>query len=161
MATSISAVEASQPERLASAAADVGHMASQLDHLITMQRDSIAELRDGWTGEAADAAVARGEQNLATQEALRDKLQTLQGVLASGGGQLNSARTALLDMVGELRGQGWEISDDGVTTPPPNLSEAFRSVPQAYTLMIQRLLETYDVIDDETAGGFPIFEPGG
>lgn len=144
-----------------SAAADVGAMASQLDHLITMQRGSIAELRDGWTGEAADAAIARGEQNLATQEALRDKLQTLQGVLASGGGQLDSARTALLDMVGELRGQGWEISDDGVTTPPPNLSEAFRSVPQAYTLLIQRLLETYDVIDDETAGGFPVFEPGG
>ncbi|WP_333894617.1 hypothetical protein [Mycolicibacterium gadium] len=161
MATSISAVEASQPGRLVSAAADVGAMAAQLDHLITVQRDSIAELRDGWTGGAADAAIARGEQNLATQEALRDKLQTLQGVLASGGGQLNSARTALLDMVGELRGQGWEISDDGVAAPPPNLSEAFRSVPQAYTLMIRRLLETYDLIDDETAESFPIFEPGG
>lgn len=161
VATSISAVEASQPERLVSAAADVGAMASQLDNLITMQRESLAELRDGWTGGAADAAIARGEQNLTVQEALRDRLHTLQGVLASGGGQLNSARTALLDMVGELRGQGWEISDDGVTTPPPNLSEAFRSVPQAYTLMIQRLLETYAVIDDETADGFPIFEPGG
>ncbi|MBY0288002.1 MAG: hypothetical protein K2X52_12725 [Mycobacteriaceae bacterium] len=161
MATSISAVEASQPERVVAAAADVGAMASQLDDLITMQRGSIAELRDGWTGGAADAAIARGEQNLAVQEALRDKLHALQGVLATGGGQLDSARTALLDMVGELRGQGWEISDEGVTTAPPNLSEAFRSVPQAYTLMIQRLLETYDVIDGETAGRFPIFEPGG
>lgn len=136
-------------------------MASQLDRLIATQRDSVAELRAGWTGTAADAAIARGEQTLATQEALRDKLQTLHGVLASGGGQLNSARTALLDMVAELRGQGWQISDDGVATPPPNLSDAFRSVPQAYTLMMQKLLRTYVVIDDETAGRFPSFEPGG
>jgi hypothetical protein len=161
VATSISAVEASQPERLVSAAADVGAMALQLDNLIATQRDSIAQLRDGWTGEAADTALARAAENLTVQEALRDKLQTLQGVLASGGQQLDSARTVLLDMVGELRGQGWEISDDGVAAPPPTLSEAFRSVPQAYTLLIQRLLETYDVIDNETAGSFPLFEPGG
>lgn len=161
VAISISAVEASQPDRLIAAAAEVGAMASQLDSLITTQRASVAELREGWSGSAADAAIARGEQNLANQEALRDRLQILQGVLSSGGGQLNSARTALLDMVGELRGQGWHITDDGVTTPPPNLSEAFRSFPQAYTLMIQKLLRTYDVIDDDTASRFPIFEPGG
>ena len=161
VATSISAVEASQPDRLVAAATEVSAMASQLDRLITRQRDSITELREGWSGSAADAAIARGEQNLATQEALRDRLQTLQGVLSSGGGQLNSARTALLDMVGGLRSQGWQISDDGVTTPPPNLSEAFRSFPQAYTQMIQKLLKTYGVIDDATAARFPIFEPGG
>ena len=161
VAISISAVEASQPDRLLSAATEVGTMASQLDSLIATQRDSVTELREGWSGSAADAAIARAELNLATQEALRDKLQTLQGVLSSGGGQLTSARTALLDMVGELRGQGWQISDDGVTTPPPTLPEVFRSYPQAYTLMIQKLLRTYDVIDDDTAGRFPIFEPGG
>lgn len=161
MAISISAVEASQPDRLITAAAEVGTMASQLDSLIASQRDSVAELRKSWSGSAADAAIARGEQNLANQEALREKLQTLQRVLSSGGGQLNSARTALLDMVGALRGQGWQITDDGVTTPPPNLSEVFRSYPQAYTLMIQKLLRTFDVIDDDTAGRFPIFEPGG
>ena len=161
MATSISAVEASQPARLVDAAAEVGAMALRLDSLIETQRGSVAALRDGWTGDAADAAVARGEQNLAVQETLRDDLQALQDVLSSGGGQLNSARTALLDMVGGLRSQGWEISDDGVATPPPNLSEAFRSVPQAYTLMLQKLLRTYAVIDEETAGRFPVFEPGG
>jgi len=161
VATSISAVEASQPARLVDAADEVGAMASQLDRLVEIQRGSLGELRDGWTGDAADAAVARGEQNLATQETLRDNLQTLQGVLSSGGGQLNSARRALLDMVGNLRGQGWQISDDGVATAPPNLSEAFRSFPQAYTLMMQKLLNTYEVIDNETAGRFPLFEPGG
>ncbi|MFI5506051.1 WXG100 family type VII secretion target [Mycobacterium sp. NPDC051804] len=161
MATSISAVEASQPARLVDAAAEVGAMASRLESLIDTQRGTLAELRNGWTGEAADAAIARGEQNLAVQETLRGKLQTLHDVLSSGGGQLNSARTALLDMVSGLRSQGWEISDDGVATPPPNLSEAFRSVPQAYTLMMQKLLTTYAVIDDETAGRFPVFEPGG
>lgn len=161
VAISISAVEASQPDRLLAAADEVGTMASQLDSLITTQRDSVTELREGWSGSAADAAIARGEQNLAKQEALRDKLQTLQGVLASGGGQLNSARTALLDMVSELRGQGWQITDDGVTTPPPYLSEAFHSFPRAYTLMLQKLLRAYAAIDDDTAGRFPIFEPGG
>lgn len=161
MAVSISAVEASQPARLVNAAADVGAMASRLDSLIETQREAVAELRDGWTGVAADAAIARGEQNLASQEALRDTLKALQGVLFSGGGQLDSARTALLNMVGGLRAQGWQISDDGVATPPPTLSEAFRSVPQAYTLMMQKLLRTIALIDDETAGRFPSFEPGG
>lgn len=161
MATSISAVEASQPERLVSAATEVGAQATQLDNLITTQRASVNKLRDGWSGSAADEAIARGEQNLALQEALRDKLQTLQRVLSSGGGQLDSARSALLDMVGQLRGQGWQISDDGIATPPSYLSEAFRSYPQAYTLLIQKLLKTYDRIDSETAGSFPAFDEWG
>jgi len=156
--TSISAVEASQPERLVTAAAEVGTQAAQLDNLIAAQRDSVNRLREAWSGSAADAAIARGEQNLATQEALRDKLQTLQGVLSSGGGQLGSARTALLDMVGQLQGQGWQISDDGVAAPPPNLPEVFRSVPQAYSLMIQKLLKAYDSIDSDTADSVPAFD---
>ena len=144
-----------------SAAAEVGTRTAQLDNLITTQRESVNKLRDGWSGIAANAAVARGEQNLAHQETLRNKLQTLQSVLASGGGQLGSTRTALLDMVGQLRGQGWQVSDDGVATPPPNMPEVFRSYPQAYTQMLQRLLKTFDGIDGETAGRFPTFDETG
>jgi uncharacterized protein YukE len=158
VATSISAVEASRPDRLVSAAADVGAQTAQLDSLISAQRESVVKLREGWSGSAADAAVSRAEQNLAGQEALRDKLQALQGVLATGGGQLDSTRTALLDMVESLRSHGWQISDDGVATPPPNLPDVFRSFPHAYTLMIRRLLQTYDGIDGDTAGRVPTFD---
>jgi hypothetical protein len=73
VATSISAVEASQPERLVSAATEVGARATQLDNLISTQRETVDKLRAGWSGSAANAAIARGEHNLATQEALRDK----------------------------------------------------------------------------------------
>jgi uncharacterized protein YukE len=159
--TSISAVAASQPERLVTAAAEVGTQAAQLDNLIATQRDSVNKLREGWSGPAADEALVRGEQNLASQEELRDKLQTLQAVLSAGGGQLSSARTALLDLVGQLQGQGWQVSDDGVTAAPPNLSAAFRSFPQAYTLLIQKLLKSYDSIDSATAGNFPAFDEWG
>jgi uncharacterized protein YukE len=159
VASSISAVEASQPERLVSAAADVGARAGQLDSLIETQRRSMSELRTGWSGTAADAALARGERDLAKQESVRDKLRTLNSALESGGGQLGSTRTALLDMVNSLRGQGWQISDDGVATPPANLNEVFRSYPLAYTTMIQRLLQTFDSIDRDTAGKFPTFDP--
>jgi hypothetical protein len=158
VATSISAVEASQPGRLLSAADEVGAQLSQLTSLIATQRDAVTQLRDGWSGQAADAAIARAVQHLANQEALRDQMQILQDVLTSGGGQLDSARSALLDMVSQLRGQGWDISDDGVATAPPYLSEVFHSFPQAYTQLIQKLLETYDVIDDETAGRLPTFD---
>lgn len=161
VATSISAVEASQPERLVSAAADVGARTAQLDSLIAAQRESVSKLREGWSGTAANAAISRGERNLASQEVLRDKLQTLQGVMATGGDQLGSTRTALLDMVGQLRSQGWQVSDDGLATPPPNLPEVFRSYPQAYTQLIQRLLKTYDGIDSDTAGKFPTFDDKG
>jgi len=161
VATSISAVGASQPEHLVSAAAELGTRAAQLDTLIQTQRESIDKLRERWSGTAAAAAISRGEQNLAIQEALRDKLQTLQVVMVTGGGQLASTRIALLDMVGQLQGQGWQISDDGVATPPPNLPDVFRSYPQAYTQMIQRLLKTYDVIDGATASRFPTFDETG
>jgi uncharacterized protein YukE len=161
VASSISAVEASQPERLVSAAADVGAQTEQLDSLISTQRAAVNKLREEWSGSAGDAAVSRGERNLASQEALRDKLQTLHGVLASGGGQLRSTRTALLDMVGSLQSQGWQISDDGEATPPPNLPEVFHSFPHAYTLMIRRLLTTYDGIDGDTADRVPTFDENG
>jgi uncharacterized protein YukE len=161
VAISISAVEASQPERLVSAAIEIGARTAQLDSLISTQRESVNKLREGWSGSAANAALARGQQNLASQEALREKLQTLQGVLATGGGRLSSARTALLDMVVQLRSQGWQISDEGVATPPPTLPEVFRSYPQAYTQMIQRLLKTYDGIDGDTAGRVPTFDEDG
>ncbi len=161
MATTISAVEASQPERLVSAAADVAAQTARLDTLISAQRESVNTLREGWSGDAADAAIARGEQHLVGQEALRDKLRTLQEVLATGGGQLHSTRIALLEMVEQLRSQGWQISDDGVATPPPSLHGVFHSYPQAYTLMLRRLLETYDDIDGVTAGRVPTFDDGG
>jgi hypothetical protein len=59
--------------------------------------------------------------------------------------------------VDSLRSQGWQVSDDGVATPPPELPPALKGTAPAWTSIVQRLLTTFDDIDRQTAGNFPKF----
>ena len=59
MAVTIPQVEASSPDTLTQAGADLGHKATGLADRISRQRSAIARLRIGWQGSASDAAVAK------------------------------------------------------------------------------------------------------
>ena len=93
----------------------------------------------------------------AKQTGLRDRLTQAQQVLQAGGTHLAQARAAILGIVNSLRGQGWQVSDSGVATPPSNLPPVFKSTAAAWTAIVQKLLTTFGQIDAQTAGNLPKF----
>jgi uncharacterized protein YukE len=156
---SVSLVEATRPEELTSAATNLGGKVAQLNSTIDAQRTAVRDLQGGWQGTAADAALARAERDLAKQTGFRDRLQQAQRVLQTGGTYLGQAKGALVGIVNTLRSQGWQVSDDGVATPPPTLPPVLKNTAQAWTAAVQRLLTLFSEIDKQTAGSLPKFSP--
>jgi uncharacterized protein YukE len=156
---SVSVVEATRPEELTSAATNLGGKVAQLNSTIEAQRTAVRDLKGGWQGTAADAALARAERDLAKQTGFRDRLQQAQRALQTGGTYLGQAKGALVGIVNTLRAQGWQVSDDGVATPPPTLPPVLKNTAQAWTAAVQRLLTLFGEIDKQTAGSLPQFSP--
>jgi uncharacterized protein YukE len=159
MAVSVSVVEATRPEELTTAATNLGGKVAQVNSTIEAQRTAVRDLKGGWQGAAADAALARAERDLAKQTGFRDRLQQGQRALQTGGTYLGQAKGALVGIVNTLRSQGWQVSDDGVATPPPTLPPVLKSTAQAWTAAVQRLLTLFGEIDKHTAGSLPKFSP--
>lgn len=150
MSVTVSTVQASRPEQLTTAAADLGGRISALDAVMASQRQALADLRASWQGQAASAAVAKAEQNLNRQEELRARLSALRQALQSGGTQLSFTRSGLLGVVEMLRGTGWQVADDGTATPPP-FAPILRLVAPAWTAIVKKLLAVFADIDAKTA----------
>lgn len=159
MTMSVSLVETTRPEALTTAATQIGGKVAQLNSTIDAQCNALRDLRGGWQGAAADAALAKGQRDLAKQTGLRDRLTQAQQVLQAGGTHLAQARAAILGIVNSLRGQGWQVSDSGIATPPMNLSPVFKSTAAAWTAIVQKLLRTFGQIDAQTASNLPKFSP--
>jgi uncharacterized protein YukE len=159
MTVSVSLVETTRPEALTTAATQIGGKVAQLNSTIDAQRNALRGLQGSWQGTAADAALARGQRDLAKQTGLRDRLTQAQQVLQAGGTHLAQARAAILGIVNSLRGQGWQVSDSGVATPPSNLPPVFKSTAAAWTAVVQKLLTTFGQIDAQTASNLPKFSP--
>jgi hypothetical protein len=159
MSVSVSSVEAARPEALTTAAGGLGAKITQLNTTIDAQRKALGDLQNGWHGMAANAALARAGIDLSRQIVLRDRLMITQQVLQTGGSQLTQVRSAVVQVVGSLRAQGWQVSDDGVAIPPPNLPEPLKGTAAAWTAIIQRLLTIFDQVDSQTAAGLPDFGP--
>jgi uncharacterized protein YukE len=157
---SLAVVEGSRPEALVAAAGQLGTRIIKLDQIIMAERNAVRELQRSWQGRASDAAMARAAKNLSQQSRLQEQLGQAQTVLQTGGTQLSQTRSALLGIVSALRNQGWQVSDNGVATPPPTLPEALRSTATAWTAIVQRLLKIFGDIDQQTAGRFPTFNGG-
>lgn len=152
LSVTVSTVEASRPDRLLTAAADLGGRIAALDSAMTTQRQALATMRSWWQGQAARAAILKAEQNLDRQEELRARLSALQQVLRSGGTQLSFTRTGLLSVVEMLRAVGWQVADDGTATPPP-APPILRLLAPAWTALLQKLLAVFADIDAQTAAG--------
>ena len=155
----LSTVETTRPEELNTAATSLGGKVVQLNSTIDAQRNALTELQSSWQGTASEAATARAERNLKQQTHFRNQLEQTKKTLQTGGTHLSQARSALLAVVSSLRSRGWQVSDDGVATPPPTLPTALKSTAPAWTAIVERLLTTFDDIDKHTAGDFPKFSP--
>jgi hypothetical protein len=150
LSVTVSTVQASRPEQLVAAASDLGARISALDAVMAAQRQALAHMRASWQGQAASAAVAKAEQDLNRQEELRARLAALQHALRSGGGQMAFTRSGLLSVIAMLRSTGWQVADDGTTTPPP-MPPILRLLAPAWTAIIKKLLAVFADIDAQTA----------
>lgn len=159
MSVSVSVVEATRPEALTSAAGSLVGKVAQLDSTLEAQREAIRDLKGGWQGTAADAALSRAERDLAKQAGFRNRLAQAQQVLQIGGTHLAQARSAILGIVNALRGQGWQVSDNGVATPPPTLPSVLKGTAAGWTTIVQKLLTIFGEIDKQMAGSLPKFSP--
>ncbi|MCV7134436.1 hypothetical protein H7J06_15720 [Mycobacterium hodleri] len=112
-------VEASRPEGLCHSAAQLGARASGLAARIDAQRATLTELRSGWQGTAADAAIAKAQPTLLRMQHIRDAMTTAQTALHEGGAALGKNRTVLLHTVGTFSAQGWQVAPDGTVSVRP------------------------------------------
>ncbi|MDT5400044.1 MAG: hypothetical protein QOK33_3275 [Mycobacterium sp.] len=147
---SLSTIEASNPDSLTSAAAELGDKISSLGASLDVQRHAVAQLRDAWEGSAADAALRRAEQAIDRQEELRARLVGIQRALCSGGAHMASTRAGLMRIVGTLRATGWAVGEDGTTFPPLLPTFAWLMAP-VFTALVRRLLNLFDLADQRTA----------
>jgi uncharacterized protein YukE len=106
MPVTIPQIEASQPEGLTQSATELGQKASGLASQIDAQWGTLDELRTGWQGTAADAAIAKATPTLLRMQQIHDALNRAQAFLLQGGGQLTQTRTSVLQTVSQLSGQG-------------------------------------------------------
>jgi len=150
VSVSLSMIEASNPDSLTSAAAELGDRISSLDASLDVQRHAVAQLREAWEGSAADAALRRAEQAIDRQEELRARLVGIRRALCSGGAHMASTRAGLMRIVGSLRATGWAVGEDGTTFPPLLPTFAWLMAP-VFTALIQRLLTLFDLADHQTA----------
>ncbi|MGV0810933.1 alpha/beta hydrolase [Mycolicibacterium boenickei] len=140
MPVSISQVEASNPEALVQSGADVGNRASRLAAQMDQQRAAIEKLRTDWKGTAADAAIASATATLERMQRLHDSLTALQTALQTGGAELVQQRSSIVNTVEQLRGQGWQVADDGtVSVRPGSALDFFARLSPVNRMMLQAL----------------------
>ncbi|OMC39416.1 hypothetical protein A5740_26865 [Mycobacterium sp. GA-1841] len=161
MSVSISQVQASNPEALAQSGADIGNRASVLAAQMDQQRAAIDNMRSAWTGTSADAAIASATATLERMQRLHDSLTALQTALQTGGAELVQQRNAILSNVEQLRGQGWQVADDGTVSIRPGSALDFysRLSPVNWMLLkakaarasarLKSMLAQFEVTDDK------------
>jgi WXG100 family type VII secretion target len=159
MPGSISTVRSSNPEALVRTAADVGARAATLQTQIDRQLVVIDNLRRGWDGASADAAIESASRTLQRMQRLHGALTALQSALQAGGTDLAQQRSRILNHVDRLQGQGWQVADDGTVSIRPGsvldvfsrLSPVQRVILQAFaaraSVELKTMLAEFDATD--------------
>jgi alpha/beta hydrolase family protein len=152
-------VEASRPEGLCQSAAQLSATASGLGAQIVTQRATLTELKSGWQGTAADAAIAKAQPTLSRMQQIRDAMTTAQSALAEGGAALTQNRMMLLQNVSQLSAQGWQVASDGTVSAHPGSpldryaasspanAMRLRQLAAANSVRLKSLLAGFDAAD--------------
>jgi uncharacterized protein YukE len=147
----ISLVAGSQPDGMLTAAARLRTSVASVEAQVAAQRTALAQLASGWRGKAAAAALVRGEKDLQRLVGLQVRLQRLQSTLNSGGVQLASLRTHILQTAGQATALGGLVNDDGSVSATGIGDLMTPAMSAAYTALLKKLLETFDAVDRATA----------
>ncbi|MEV0669447.1 alpha/beta hydrolase [Mycobacterium sp. NPDC050441] len=140
MSVSISQVEASHPEALVQSGADIGTRAATLAAQMDQQRATIDQLRASWTGTSADAAIAGATASLERMQRLHDSLSALRSALQDGGTELVQQRSRIVGTVDKLKGQGWQVADDGtVSVRPGSVLDLYAKLSPVNRMLVQAM----------------------
>ncbi|MGP4055913.1 alpha/beta hydrolase [Mycobacterium sp. 4D054] len=152
MSVSVSTVRDSDPDRLVDAADALGRRRSELETILTGEREMLVHLQEHWTGQAATGAAAQGVRDLAKQDRIARRLLNLESALRNGGVQMTALRDALLDLVSTLDRFGFAVSDDGTVTPQQWLVGRFLdSLADKFTAFLKKMLQLFTDLDENTA----------
>src|SRR4051794_16081881 len=155
MPVTIPQVEASRPEGLTQSATELGQKASGLAAQIDTQRATLNELKGGWHGAASDAALARAAPTVLRMQKLHDALNRATTVLQSGGAELTQSRTAVLQTVSQLSGQGWQVAPDGtVSVRQGSPLDQYAKVSPVNAMTLQRLAAANSLTVKTLLAGF-------
>lgn len=152
MSVSVSTVRGTQPGKLVDAAEDMGRKHSELQSVITGERETLANLQNQWSGQAASAAIDRALKDIAKQERLATRFGQLQSALQNAGQQLGALRTAILELASVLEKTGFAVADDGTVTPHQWLIGRFLDgLADKFTTAMKKMLDLFDALDRNTA----------
>lgn len=116
MILGVSALEAANPGTLVATGEQAISAATTLGSQVTAARKMVTTMADGWNGGASKADVDKAHEHITQHEALQQTLMSAGSTLTSSGAELGDARIALLDYVGQLKSQGWQVADDGAVS---------------------------------------------
>lgn len=157
---SISVIRAQTPQEVVYAGGDLATKASALDELVGEQVRALNQLKQDWSGSAANAAVAAAYRNIQHQHWQHEKLAALANVMKSGGGALVAVRDVLLAWV-DIASTLFDVSDAGVVTPrPPNDTAPWVAIAASYTKIIQQLIESFVTTDQTVSTGISAINAG-
>jgi len=113
VAVTISQVEASRPENLVAAAAEVGAAAAELESWIDRERLQLTRLASDWRGSASDTALEHATEMFGDQQIYGDRLNLLHTAMSAGGARLGGIRRRVVALVSSPEASLFDISDDG------------------------------------------------
>lgn len=151
MAATISIVESSQPSRLLDAASAMDASAVSLNTQIEEQRRQLEALRAHWQGDAAAAAIAKGDADLAVQQGVFAKLKNYAAALRYGGTNLDGLRSQILAMASQARALGGQVNDDGTVIGNLRFGLMTPTLAGAYTASLKAMLSMFTAVDATTA----------
>jgi hypothetical protein len=133
-------VEASRPNELTQSGATLGQSATGLASRIDQQRATLDTLRAGWQGTASDAALAKATPTLEQMQRMHAAMTRAQSVLQDGGSRLAQNRTNILQTLGQLQQQGWQVGPDGsVSVRPGSTLDQYARLSPVNAMKLQQL----------------------
>jgi uncharacterized protein YukE/pimeloyl-ACP methyl ester carboxylesterase len=139
-------VETFRPEGFTQSATALGEKASGLASQIATQRATLDALRKHWQGTASDAALAKAQPTLRRMQQIHDALNKAQTVLQQGGSTLTQTKMSVLQTVGQLKDQGWQVGPDGtVSVRPGSPLGQYAKVSPVNAMKLQQLAATNSV----------------
>ncbi|MDG4665830.1 DUF4185 domain-containing protein [Mycobacterium sp. 236(2023)] len=157
---SISMIRAQNPQGVVYAGHDLDTKAVSLDEQIGEQVRALNQLKENWSGSAANAAVATAYRNIQQQYWQHEKLAALAKAMQSGGASLVAVRDVLLTWV-DIASTLFDVSDAGVVTAkPPNDTAPWVAIAASYTKIIQQLIESFLTTDQTVSKGIGAINAG-